>query len=416
MRFLYRFSILTYRLSIGIAAFMGHEKAKQWIQGRRNSFFKIKQALIPGERRVWFHCASLGEFEQGRPVIEKFRLAYPDIKIVLTFFSPSGYKVRKNYPGADYIFYLPLDTRQNASEFISLVLPEKVFFVKYEYWFHYFEELRKRSIPNYLVSAIFRSDQRFFKWYGGFFRKMLSAVSFFFVQDNESAALLNSIGLTNHSVTGDTRFDRVVEVSQSSKQIPLLEKFKNGNRLLIAGSTWPKDEEVFIPVFSELRSLNLRLVIAPHEVNEKRINQLTLSLTAFRVLKFSEANEQNVMTAEILVIDNIGMLSSLYRYGSFAYVGGGFGSGIHNILEAAVFGLPVVFGPKYEKFREANELIRLGGAFSIQSPNEMKSVAGNLLNDERKSEAASSVTKQYVMERKGATDMILEFIRKNKTG
>ncbi len=411
MSFLYNLFIFFYRVAIYVASFTGNVKAKLWISGRKNGFDRIQQKLNAGEQRIWFHCASLGEFEQGRPVIEKFRLLFPDYKVVLTFFSPSGYEVRKNYSGADYIFYLPIDTRANARKFISLVNPEKVFFVKYEYWYYYFDELKKRNIQLFLLSAIFRPGQRFFQWYGYFFRHMLKSVSHFFVQDDQSATLLNSIGITNSTVTGDTRFDRVVEVAAIVKSIPLIEKFMAGKKIMIAGSTWEKDEQLLRRAYSELRTICYKLIIVPHEINEKRIDQLIRMLSDFKVVKFSEAKEETISSAEILVIDNIGMLSSLYQYGSLAYIGGGFGSGIHNILEAAVFGMPVFFGPNYQKFREANELVACGGAFSINSFEELKSGMMNFFNEEKKLSAASSVTKKYVHDRKGATENILEFVK-----
>ncbi len=412
MSILYNLSIFFYRLAIHIASFTGNAKAKQWVSGRRNIFLHIRKSILPNERRVWFHCASLGEFEQGRPVIEKFRIQNPEFKIVLTFFSPSGYEIRKNYSGADYIFYLPLDTRANAEKFISLIHPEKVFFVKYEYWFHYFNELRKKNIPVYLVSAIFRPQQKFFKWYGGFFRDMLKAVTCFFVQDVESEKLLRSIGFSNSRVTGDTRFDRVVEVSATAKPIPLIEKFRNENKIMVCGSTWEKDEEYILAAFSELRTKNLKLIIAPHEISERRINNLMRLLSDFKAMKFSETNEETISSTEILVMDNIGMLSSLYQYGLFAFIGGGFGSGIHNILEAAVFGMPVFFGPNYKKFREANELAKAGGAFSIHSSDELKMLLSNFLIDENKLRTVSSISEKYVQERKGATEKILEFVNR----
>ncbi len=411
MSILYNLSIFFYRIAIHIASLTGNAKAKQWIDGRKNILQDIQKSVLPNERRVWFHCASLGEFEQGRPVIEKFRTRNPEFKIVLTFFSPSGYEIRKNYPGADYIFYLPADTRTNAEKFISLMDPEKVFFVKYEYWFHYFNELRKKNIPVYLVSAIFRPEQKFFKWYGGFFRNILKAVSYFFVQDVESERLLHSIGFSNCNATGDTRFDRVAEIAANAKPIPLIEKFCGGNKILICGSTWERDEELVLAAFSKLRAKNLKLIIAPHETSEKRINNLVLSCSDFKAMKFSQSNEETISSAEILVMDNIGILSSLYQYGSFTWIGGGFGSGIHNTLEAAVFGMPVFFGPNYKKFREANELIKAGGAFSINSSDELKILLSNFLNDENKRKAVSSISGKYVQERKGATEKILEFIR-----
>ena len=411
MLLLYNFFIFLYHCLIQIAAFSSNEKAKHWVQGRKNLFNRLSDALQSNERRIWFHCASLGEFEQGRPLIERFRIKYPEIKIVLTFFSPSGYEIRKNYSGADYIFYLPVDTKSNARKFISLVSPEKIFFVKYEYWFHYFNEAGKENIPVFLVSAIFRPGQRFFHWYGGFFRKMLKTVAHFFVQDENSMQLLNSIGLLNVTITGDTRFDRVLEVASKPKSIPLAEKFKGGKNIFIAGSTWEKDEEILVDVFPKLLARGYRIIIAPHEINRKKINQLVGSLQGFKVIKFTEANEETISSFEILIINNIGMLSSLYKSATMAYVGGGFGTGIHNILEAAVFGMPVFFGPEYHRFREANDLVNSGCAFSIKSSEELSLLLKVFLEDQEKLNTASIVTKKYVYDRKGATDKILDFIK-----
>ncbi len=412
MTLLYNFSILLFQLAIRIAAFTGHVKAKQWVTGRKNIFNQIQNSLQPGEQRVWFHCASLGEFEQGRPVMEKLKIKNEKLKIVLTFFSPSGYEVRKNYAGADYVFYLPVDTKSNAERFISLINPEKVFFVKYEFWFHYLDTLHKKNIPVYLVSAIFRTQQKFFKWYGGFFRRMLKSVTHFFLQDDESAALLNSIGISNYTVTGDTRFDRVVEAAASVKPIPVIEKFKDGKELLIAGSTWKEDEEVILSSFTKLtlHPSPFKLIIAPHEINEPEIKRQLKIFSGFKTVRFSEAKEETVSAAQVLIIDNIGMLYSLYQYGTFAYVGGGFGKGIHNILEAAVFGIPVFFGPNYQKFREARDLINYSGAFSIQSSDELNSAIMTLANNEHKWKAASLVARNYVDDKKGAAEKIINYL------
>lgn len=373
----------------------------------------MQSSLVPGEKRVWFHCASLGEFEQGRTLMEKLKLKRKEIKIVLTFFSPSGYEVRKNYTGADYVFYLPLDTKANAEKFISMIAPEKVFFVKYEFWFHYLHTLHKKNIPVYLVSTIFRPGQKFFNWYGGFFRSMLKTITHFFLQDEESAALLHAIGITNYTVTGDTRFDRVVESADGLKPIPMIEKFKDGKKILVAGSTWKEDEQLIKSSFTYLtfHPSPLKLIIAPHEVNENRIREVQNFFSGYNITLFSEAKEETISSSEILIIDNIGMLSSIYQYGSYAYIGGGFGKGIHNILEAAVVGLPVFFGPNYQKFREANELIERGGAFPVRSSDELTSTLNNLITHENKCAAASKVARDYVYERKGATEKILLFLK-----
>jgi len=409
MAILYNFFLALYRAAIFLAALGGNEKARQWRSGRKNIFGHIRNSMKPGERRVWFHCASLGEFEQGRPLIEKFRTENPGCRIVLTFFSPSGYEVRKNYAGADYVFYLPPDSHSHAKQMIGLLQPEKVFFVKYEYWFHYLDQLKKNNIPVYVVSAIFRSDQRFFAWYGGFFRKMLNCVTHFFVQDEESAGLLKSIGLDNHTVTGDTRFDRVAAIAEQAQEIAAIGKFCEGKKTWIAGSTWEKDEEIIVAAFSSLPA-RPRLIIAPHEIREERILHLMNRLKGFKTVRYSMADVTNVAAADVLVIDNIGLLSSLYRYGTVAWIGGGFGSGIHNILEAAVFGLPVLFGPHYQKFREANELISLGGAFSFTGSEPLQACISTLLTDDIQRNGASAIAREYVQDRKGATLRIMQHI------
>lgn len=413
MLLFYNLAVFFYRLVIQLAAFSGNRKAKLWISGRKDLFSRLRLAMKPGEKRVWFHCSSLGEFEQGRPLLEKFKKEKPEYKIVLTFFSPSGYENRKNYDGADFIFYLPLDTRSNAKEFISMVNPSNVFFIKYEYWFHYLRELKKNNIPVYLVSAIFRKKHRFFRWYGSFFRDMLRNVSYFFLQDEQSERMLHSIGISSCKVTGDTRFDRVVEIASQAKSFPLIEKFKNGFPLLIAGSTWEKDEQVLVAVMSKMKQENrkLKMVIAPHETGENRIRNVMQSFSTFKTIRYSEAKEENISSAEVMVIDSIGVLSSLYRYGSFAFIGGGFGSGIHNTLEAAVFGMPVFFGTNYKRFQEAVDLVDLGVAFSVSNEKELADMLKSLLSDESKRLQISSSAKNYVEERKGASEKILEFLR-----
>jgi 3-deoxy-D-manno-octulosonic-acid transferase len=415
MVFIYNLSIFLYQGAIRMAALLGNVKAGLWMIGRKDIFKKISESLLAGERRVWFHCASLGEFEQGRPLIEKFRLGHPEYKIVLTFFSPSGYEVRKNYSGADYVFYLPADTKMNATQFISMVNPEKVFFVKYEFWFHYFNELRKRNVPVYLVSGIFRPGQRFFKWYGSFSRRILRSVTYFFVQDEQSAALLKSIGLVNYSVTGDTRFDRVLEVASNARSIPLIEKFKDGKKILVAGSTWEKDEQLLLSLFSKFKNQSFKLILVPHEISSHHIGHLEYllvekcGLVPDDIVLYSR-DEKNTSTAKILIIDTIGILSAVYRYGEFAYVGGGFGSGIHNILEAAVYGLPVFFGPNYERFLEAVELIKAGGAFPVRDEIQLTEKISLLLEDENEREMISLISKNFVLRNAGATQRIMGWI------
>lgn len=405
MRTLYNISILVYQLIIK-AASLFNSKAKLWLEGRKDIFKKLDAKISDassGNPVVWFHCASLGEFEQGRPLIEKYKQLHPGTKILLTFFSPSGYEIRKNYPGADFIFYLSADTPSNARRFIEIVKPEAVYFVKYEFWFNYLHELKKKNVPVYLVSGIFRQEQHFFKFYGGWFRKQLGSFSHFYLQNEHSVALLNSIGYKNTTLTGDTRFDRVWEIAKNARAFPLVEKFKGNDAVLIAGSTWREDEKIISAVMPE----GFKLIIAPHETDEKHIEEICRQFSGFSTLRYSKADERNISSAQVLIIDNIGMLSSLYRYAEIAFIGGGFGKGIHNILEAATFGLPVIFGPNYEKFSEAKELIKLGGAFSIADKNEFEKII-LLLKDQQVLKTASHISRYYVESRTGATGKILE--------
>jgi 3-deoxy-D-manno-octulosonic-acid transferase len=411
MVFLYDFFIFFYSLGIRIAALFGNQKAKKWIDGREN-IFQIIESTISSDLKpqtsnlIWFHCSSLGEFEQGRPVIEKFRMQNSEFRIVLTFFSPSGYEIRKNYSGADYIFYLPIDTKRNAELFIELINPAAVYFVKYEYWHHYFHELKKKNIPLYIVSAIFRDDQIFFMWYGKFFRNILKCVRHFFVQDESSLKKINSLRITNVTVTGDTRFDRVAQIAASRKEIPLVEKFCEGSKVIVAGSTWLKDEEILINF--NLQSSNFKLIVAPHEISENRISEVEKIFSEKKVLRFSKASEQNISGADVLIIDSIGMLSSLYHYGWITYVGGGFSKGIHNILEAAVYGKPVFFGSNYQKANEAKALIEKGGAFSIRNSIELQNQLEMFLKNDSVYSASSEASRKFVASNLGATEKIIQ--------
>lgn len=413
MRFLYNLSIYLYIFYIRVGSLF-NAKAKLMIAGRKDIFENIYSQLknsalrTPDSPLIWFHCASLGEFEQGRPLMEKLKLQRPEVKILLTFFSPSGYEIRKNYSGADFIFYLPMDTRSNAKKFIEIANPQKVFFVKYEFWFNYLSELKNKNIPTFLVSGIFREDHHFFKSTGAWFRKQLSSFSHFFLQDEKSVKLLNSIGYTNATLCGDTRFDRVFEVAKSVKQIDLVKLFVEDKKVMIVGSSWLEDEKIISDFRFQISGF--KLIIAPHEIDEKHLvaieTQFKINNQQSTILRYSLANESNIKESKILIIDNIGMLSSLYQYGTIAFIGGGFGKGIHNILEAATFGLPVIFGPNYQKFTEAKELIKLGGAFSINDVSEFEKTM-SLLSDEQVLKTASQISRMYVQGRVGATEKIL---------
>lgn len=409
MIFIYNLAIQLYVFGIRLASLTGNQKARSWIEGRGNWRSRMKEVLKPGEKRIWFHCSSLGEFEQGRPVMENIKARHPELKIVLTFFSPSGYEVRKNYGGADYIFYMPADTRANADDFIELVNPVKTFFTKYEYWYHYFHQLKRRGVPLYMISAIFRPGDRFFKWYGGFFRKMLKCITRFFVQDERSSQLLKDAGFENVIVAGDTRFDRVVEVAKDSKDILLAKRFSEGQKVIVAGSTWADDERALAGALRSIGS-GMKLIIAPHEVNASRISEINNTFSGFNVLPFSMAGESTLLSCDVLLIDNIGLLSSLFRYGTMAYIGGGFGKGIHNTLEAAVYGIPVIFGPNHSKFIEAKELIGLGAAFSVKSSEDLRSQLDNLFSSGDLYSKAGKAAAEYVRSRSGATFKIHESV------
>jgi len=407
---------LVYLLGIKIFYFLVliaslfNKKAQLWIEGRKNWKINLKSKLGENEKIVWFHCASLGEFEQGRPVIEVFKDKYPEYKILISFFSPSGYEIRKNYEKADYIIYLPLDTPGNAKYLMDIVNPQMVFFVKYEFWYFFIREIGKRKIPLYLVSGIFRENQRFFRRYGINSRKMLSYFTHFFVQNQVSKSLLNQIGLNNVSITGDTRFDRVYSIATNSKDLPLIEKFGNNNLVLVAGSTWPPDEDLLIQYMNNNKG-RLKLIIAPHEIHTQHVESIERKINPdIKTLRYSEANESNVEATDILIIDAIGFLSSIYKYGHMAYIGGGFGKGIHNTLEAATFGLPVLFGPNYGKFQEAIDLVELGGAKVIDKLQTLEQILNQLLENTSKTGNIGIIAKQYVEDKRGATQGIIDHI------
>ena len=415
MFFLYNFGIKIYYFFIYIFHFF-NQKANLWIKGREKLLERIEKEVDSTSQSVWFHFASLGEFEQGRPVLEKLKIVYPQLKIIITFFSPSGYELRKNYAGADHVFYLPLDTKSNAERLVKLFNPKLVVFTKYEFWYHYFNQLHKEQIPLYIISGIFRNSQPFFKWYGALNRKILSFVTHFFVQDEGSKNLLSSINLHNVTVSGDTRFDRVAENAANPKSFELVKVFCGEARVFVAGSTWPEDESLIAELVKTYSSW--KFVIAPHEIKEEKIKTLINLLPQGSSLRYSElikteSNEkvqQSYFNAvRVLIIDNIGMLSSLYQYGQIAYIGGGFGVGIHNTLEAAAFGVPVIFGPNYHKFLEAKALIRNGGGFSIKDLNQLKSVMRKLENDEFR-KASGKLASAFVQTQKGATGIIVNFI------
>lgn len=409
MKLLYDIGLKAYSTAIALAAPF-NEKAKLMRQGRERQFERLQQALQQNQAPlVWFHCASLGEFEQGRPVIEAFREAFPKYKVLLTFFSPSGYEVRKNYAGADYIFYLPLDSAANAKRFLDIAQPKLAVFVKYEFWHYYLQELQRRSIPILSISAIFRPEQVFFKPYGDFYRNILRRFTHIYTQNQCSLELLQRINITHASIAGDTRFDRVLQTAASIKPIPLVEAFAAGQQVFMVGSSWPADIEVLLPLIQKYKP-GIKFIIAPHEVNEASINTVMQALGE-EAVRFSQTSEADAARYKVLVIDNIGMLSALYSYGTYAYIGGAFGKGLHNTLEAAVFGLPLFFGPKYDKFQEAKDLVARGCAFPVQNAGELLQAFERVHTTPGLRQSITDKEKVYVQEQAGATAKIMADVR-----
>lgn len=389
-----------------------HKKARLMRLGQWKTNGILREKIDRNAKYIWFHASSLGEFEQGRPLIEKIKAEHPEYKILLTFFSPSGYEVRKNYEGADVVCYLPFDTPYRVKKFLDLSKPVMAIFIKYEFWDNYLSELKRRNIPVYIVSAIFRKEQLFFKWYGGMYRKVLSYFTHIFVQDDASRELLSKYGVTNVSVFGDTRFDRVQDVYKNTKQVPMVDLFVNNNRsdnqlTMVAGSSWQQDEEVYLNYFNE--HPELKLIIAPHEIHKDHLKHIE-SMLKRPSIRLSEATEKDIKGKSCLIVDSFGLLSSIYRYGDLAYIGGGFGAGIHNVLEAAVYGIPVIFGPKYQKFKEARDLLQVGGAFSITDEKTFESKMEELSTYRDLLEAAGAAAGDFVKSNIGATNRIIASI------
>lgn len=408
MTLLYNIAMLIYQSFIWLASKFNNNKATLFLSGRENVFALLEQKRLPGERYVWFHAASLGEFEQGRPIMESLKNSHPEFKILLTFFSPSGYEVRKDYQGADIICYLPMDMSWNVKRFLDIVQPDCAIFIKYEFWMNYLLELKKRQIKTYIVSAIFRESQLFFRSYGGFYRRLLKSFSHLFVQNDESVRLLHSIGVDNVTKVGDTRFDRVADIAVKSKDLPIVQAFKSDAKVLIAGSSWPNDENILLPFFNQ--NLSLKLIIAPHEIDEGHLQSIISQLKRPYV-RYSQATIENVKEVDCLIIDCFGLLSSIYRYGEIAYVGGGFGVGIHNILEAAVYGIPVVFGPNFRKFQEAVDLHQEGGAFVVDSYESFSQIMSEFLEENSSLySSACKVSNDYSQANKGATSKVVNAI------
>lgn len=412
---LYNFAIYFYLLGVAIASLFNEKVRKMW-RGERAAFDVLKQKVDPEAKYVWFHAASLGEFEQGRPIMERLRSEHPEYKILLTFFSPSGYEVRKNYEGADIICYLPLDTPINAIRFLRLVRPVMAFFIKYEFWYNYLHILKYRKVPTYSVSSIFRPEQVFFKWYAKKYAEVLRCITHFFVQNEQSRELLEKIGITEVTISGDTRFDRVLQIKEQSKRLPLVEAFKNKKqtveeaykqeyKVFVAGSSWPPDEDIFIRFFNE--HPEWKLIIAPHVIGNDHLQQIMSKLNR-KTVRYTEATPETAAEAQCMIIDCFGLLSSIYHYGEVAYVGGGFGVGIHNVLEAAVWNVPVFFGPNNTRFQEAQQLLASGGAVEITDYNSFDSAMTRFMNDEKWLKECGSKAGEYVKSKAGATDIVLK--------
>lgn len=400
---------MLYTSAVHIAALFSKKVAKM-VKGEKEAFSVLDQKIEPGAKYLWFHAASLGEFEQGRPLIEEIRRTHPEYKILQTFFSPSGYEVRKDYKGADIVCYLPLDTPRNVKRFIELAHPSKAFFIKYEFWKNYLSELKKQGIPVYSVSSIFRPGQVFFRWYGRLagYTDVLKCFEHLFVQNEESVNLLKGIGITDTTIVGDTRFDRVLDICHKAKELPLVERFKgNNDRTFVAGSSWAPDEDIFIPYFNA--HPEMKLIIAPHVIDEAHLSEIISKLTR-PVVRYSKATLENVQQADCLIIDCFGLLSSIYRYGDVAYIGGGFGVGIHNTLEAAVYGIPVLFGPNNKKFLEAQGLKACKGGFEIQGTDDFKSLMDSFFTNYAVLDKAGKKAGNYVVDHAGALKKIMQVV------
>lgn len=417
------YNIVIYFVLWGIAiASLFNEKVRKMWRGEREAFKILKQKVDPNAKYIWFHAASLGEFEQGRPLMERIRKDYPQYKILLTFYSPSGYEVRKNYEGADIICYMPVDTRLNAIRFLRLVRPVMAFFIKYEFWSNFLHILKHRNIPTYSVSSIFREDQVFFKWYGRSYAGVLKCFTRFFVQNEKSKRLLEGIGITAVDVVGDTRFDRVLQIKEAAKQLPICEAFRTGVassqsadvphhdfKVFVAGSSWPPDENIFIPFFNEHK--DWRLLIAPHVIAEEHLKLILSLIKGKKVVRYTQTTPEEAAEADVLIIDCFGLLSSMYNYGDVAYIGGGFGVGIHNTLEAAVWNMPVIFGPNNKKFQEAQGLLKSGGGFEINTYEDFSGLMSSLMNDETFLKQAGDKAGTFVAHLAGATDKVLASVK-----
>jgi len=408
MIFFYDLALKIYWLILKIASNF-HPKAKKWMDGRKNYFEHLKSSIHSKKqgKRIWMHVSSLGEFEQGRPVVENLLQKFPQLELIVTFFSPSGYELRKNYDKADYVFYLPLDTKKNARSFLEIVNPDLVLFVKYDFWFHFLNESQQKNIPTFLISALFHKQQSFFKWYGGIFRKILKNFTYVFVQDQNSYQLAKNIGVENLILCGDTRIDRVIEIANETFSNEKVELFKSNKNIIIFGSSWDKEEEFLIQFLAEFKRPDWKFIIAPHDVSIERINKLKKSLNENCIL-FTNKNAFN--NERILILDTVGFLAKIYRYGKIAVIGGGFFEGIHSVLEPAAYNLPILFGPKHQKFNEAFELLNSKGAFCFNNYDEFKTHLLKLISNAEHYEISSQASENFIANGKGASRKIIDVL------
>src|SRR5690606_6393686 len=410
MQFLYNLFVSLYGLGISIASKF-NPKAKFWKDGRKNWKEKMQKSIAPTDKIVWMHCSSLGEFEQGRPVLERIKNEFPNHKIALSFFSPSGYEVRKNYEGADYIFYLPLDTQKNAKSLIKILHPEILILVKYEYWYNLLSRLNKKKIPVIVISAVIKENNVFIRSWGNWFRKRIEKINHFFVQDGDSKQLLNSTQIEQVTVSGDTRFDRVKEILKSENHLDFVEKFKGNSKLIVAGSTWPDDEEILTKFINEKLPEDWKVIFAPHNIDSKKINQLKENLKS-PISIYSQLNENELMNSKILIVDTIGILTKIYAYSDISYVGGGFTkTGVHNTLEPAVFGVPIIFGPNYENYFEAIDLIQDEGAQRFKDQYDFDSKMENLIADEQERNRRGNAAYNYIRQKPNASNLIMDYLK-----
>lgn len=409
MKFLYQLGINLAALLLPVSRFFS-PKMKLFIDGRKQSFAVLENQIDKNQEYIWFHVASLGEYEQGLPVMEEIKAKYPEYKLLLTFFSPSGFEIRKNNKIADITIYLPLDTKQNVKRFLDIVQPKMVFFIKYEFWPNYLLELKSRNVPTYLISGIFRKNQLFFKWYGGFYRKALQSFNHFFVQNDASAQLLKSIDFNNATVNGDTRFDRVAQIVERAQPLDFIAEFKNNTTTIVIGSSWIDDETIYLPYLNN--SKNIKFIIAPHNIKEEEITRL-ISKIDKKTVRYTNYKTEDLKDADVFIIDTIGILTQIYAYADIAYVGGAFKTGLHNILEPATYGTPVVIGPKFSKFQEAKDLVALGSCLVVNNTEELSATFNRLIEDVTYRKELGIKNREFVLKNKNATKIVMEFIERN---